>query len=112
MCGFPHFRAESARRSFGGVTEYLVELYLPNARTACDGIVTRARRGAEQLAREGIGVRFLRSILVPQDETCFCLYEAASPDAVGEAVRRAGLEFERIVEAVQVPEGMPVLAES
>ena len=103
MCGFPHFRAVSPERSFGVVAEYL-ELYLPNARMSCDGILARARRGAEQLTTEGISVRFLRSILVPQDETCFCLYEAASPAAVGEAGKRAGLEFERIVEAVQVPE--------
>ena len=48
-------------------------------------------------------MRYLRSIFVPEDETCFFLYEAASADAVCQAVRGAALAFERVVEAVAQP---------
>lgn len=36
-------------------------------------------------------MRFLRSVFVPEDGTCFCLYEAPSAEDVHEAVRRAAL---------------------
>jgi hypothetical protein len=49
---------------------------------------------------EGIPVRFVRSIFVPEDEACFCLYEAASVDAIRETARRAGLSIEAVVETV------------
>ena len=85
------------------VAEYLVELYLPDAASDGAGVATRAQAAAEAMASEGIGVRFLRSILVPEDEICFCLYEAPSAHVVTEAATRAALQFERVVEAVDVP---------
>ena len=84
------------------MTYFLAELYLPT--TGPGGIAeaaARARAAAEVLARDGDPLRFLRIIFVPGDETCFVAYEAATPEAVAEAGRRAGLEFERIVAAVE-----------
>ena len=54
------------------------------------------------LARLGDGssVRYLRSILIPGDETCLHLVEADSVEQVAEAFEQAGLEADRIVEAV------------
>jgi Protein of unknown function (DUF4242) len=49
----------------------------------------QARRVCEQLVREGTQVRFVRSIYVPEDGTCFHLYQANSWQAVLEAARRA-----------------------
>ena len=60
----------------------------------------RARVAAEALMREGTPVRFLRSIYVPEDETCFVLYEAPSCDVVRRAAARADLSFERLARAV------------
>jgi hypothetical protein len=40
------------------------------------------------------------SISVPEDETCFFLYEASNVVDVIEATRRAGLPFGRIAEAL------------
>ncbi len=88
------------------MAEFLVECYLSRADTAAatDGS-EGARRAADELTREGEEVRFLRSIFVPEDETCFYLYEAASVEVVREAARRAGLAFERVAEAVAVAKG-------
>jgi hypothetical protein len=81
---------------------FLAELYLPSAGSG--GIVeaaARARAAAEELACSGELPRFLRIIFVPGDETCFVAYEAATAEVVAEAGRRAGLDFERIVAAVE-----------
>jgi hypothetical protein len=83
------------------VSEFLVEVYLSLAAAA--GSMPRPEdvsRAADQLTREGQQVRLLQSLFVPQDETCFLLFEAQSKDAVAEAARRCGLRFERLVEAV------------
>jgi hypothetical protein len=58
-----------------------------------------ARDAAEQLARDGTDVQLVRSIFVPQDETCLFIYEADSLDSVRMAAQRAELTFERIAEA-------------
>jgi hypothetical protein len=83
------------------VAEFLVELYVSRVdAVGVAGRAVRTRLAAEQLTREGTPVRYLRSIFVPEDETCFFLCEAASVEAVREAVQRADLRFERIAEAV------------
>lgn len=48
----------------------------------------------------GDGVCYVRSLLLPEDETCFHVFEAPSADALGEASRRASFPYTRIVEAV------------
>jgi hypothetical protein len=55
---------------------------------------------AERVSEEGAEVRLSHAILVPEDETCFYLYESSSAAAVREAVRRADLAFARITEAI------------
>jgi Protein of unknown function (DUF4242) len=86
--------------------EFLVELYVSRAAaTSTDLRAERARRAAEELDGEGTAIRYLSSILVPDDETCFYLYEAGCADAVQEAARRAGLHYDRISEAVAMPRG-------
>lgn len=62
--------------------------------------IARVRRSAEELTREGREVRYLRTIFVPDDETCFHVFEGVSVEAVEEASRRAEWSFDRIVEAV------------
>lgn len=72
--------------------EYLVELY-----TVTDPDSALLARLGDRTA-----VRYLRSILIPGDETCLHLVEADSPERVAEAFERAGLEADRIVEAVDL----------
>ena len=86
------------------MARYLVELYL--SRTGAGGLdeaAARARAAATELTCEGVPVRYLRSIFVPADETWFLLYEAASAKAVEEAVERADLPCERVLEALTQP---------
>jgi hypothetical protein len=84
--------------------EFLVELYVSRADGASTGPgAERARRAAEELSRQGTAIRYLRSIFVPDDETCFHLYRASSVEAVREVGSRAGLQFERISEAAAGP---------
>ncbi len=77
--------------------EFLVELYVAHddQRTAREH-VERAARATAGLTSDGQLLSCVRSIVVPQDETCFLLYEAASADVVAEALRRAGLRPEHI----------------
>jgi len=80
--------------------EFLLEVYA--ARTASSVVdegARRARGAADSLSADGTRVRFVRSIFVPEDETCFYVYEADSVGAVREVARRAGLPAERVVEA-------------
>jgi hypothetical protein len=60
----------------------------------------RARAAAAEISTIGGHVRCLRSIFVPEDETWFLLYEAASAATVSRAIARGGLRCGRIVEAV------------
>ena len=53
-------------------------------------------------AREGTPVGFLRSIFVPEGETCFSLYEAETAEIACEVARRAELRFDRVAEAAPI----------
>jgi hypothetical protein len=80
--------------------QYLVELYVARRSPVPLEAVRRARASASAMSRDGLQVRYLRSIFVPEDEICFLLFEAASPELVGEAGRRAALDDYRIVRAI------------
>jgi hypothetical protein len=83
-------------------TGYLVEAYAPSHQAAVRArTVANARRAAEAMSFQGTPVRYLSSIFIPADETCFHLFEGPSAEAIGEATRRAAIEFDRIVEVLQ-----------
>jgi hypothetical protein len=84
------------------VPSYLVESYVPRS----DGedvreAARRARGAAEHVAREGTPIRYVRTTFLPDDETCFHLFEAPSAETVQEVVQRAGLGGSRIVTAIE-----------
>ena len=83
------------------MAEFLVEFYLSRTdRAATQAGADRTCLAAEELTRRGTPVRYLSSIFVPEDETCFHLFEATSADAVREVAQRAELSFERVLEAI------------
>jgi len=82
------------------VPVFLVESYLPASSGAFEDAPALAGRVAELACQEGIDFRYLRTTLVPSDETCFHLFEAPSVAVVEVALARAGLDCDRIVEAL------------
>jgi hypothetical protein len=91
------------RSSFDGVV-YVVERYLPGLpRAELEQLLERLARAARELESEGTPVRYLGSTIVPDDEACFCQFEAPSEQAVAEANRHAGAPFDRIVSGVMIP---------
>ena len=78
---------------------YLVESYHARERDL-GGLVARAGRAAEALAREGKDVRYLRTSFLPGDEVCLHWFAAPSPALVHEAAHLAALRCDRIVETI------------
>src|SRR6187399_280169 len=91
------------------MAEFLAEFYLsPSDREAAQVGADRARLAAEELALRGTPVRYLSSIFLPEDETCFHLYEACSrrsrtersdPHDRGTVRRDQALQQERLPQA-------------
>jgi len=83
--------------------EFLAETYTPR-----EGPGAAAPRAADvalaarQASGHGAPVRLLGAIAVPEDETCFYLYQAPSAGAVRAAMTRAGLRPDRITPAVSI----------
>jgi hypothetical protein len=78
-----------------GNRAFLVEGYLPNATR--DVVLESCGR----LAR-AVGLNVLGTAVVADDETFLSIVEATSARAVESAYGKAGVPFERIVEAVWV----------
>lgn len=79
---------------------YLAEFYLPARNGPITALASRARAAAEQTSSAGPPVRFITAIHTPEDESCFAIYEAASPAAVAAAGALAGLTFDRVSQVV------------
>jgi hypothetical protein len=79
---------------------YLVERYL-SAPDAADlaAAVTRLTRACRATAGTATSVRYLHSTLVAGDDTCFCLFQAGSSDAVRAVNVAARFGFDRISDA-------------
>jgi hypothetical protein len=76
---------------------YLVESYAANRPERVADVCEHARQAAE-LAPD---VGYLRTTFLPDDEVVLHTFEASSAEALRRAVSSAGLEHERIVEAVE-----------
>ena len=81
--------------------EFLAETYTPGLAPGiaapCAADVARA---AEHASGPGAPARFLCGVAVPEEETCFWLYQAPSPAEVRAAMTAAGLNPEHIMQAV------------
>ena len=74
---------------------YLVESY------ATDSAVGDQRVRAAHAAAIGSGITYIRTTIVPGDQTVLHLFEASSSEALLEAVGVAALDCDRIVEVVE-----------
>ncbi len=86
---------------------YLVELAGTDGDLAdVQALAERARRAAVEVTQEGTRVRFLRVVFVPEDGSCFLLYEAETEQAIGKAVACAEIGVRRVARSL-VPGGLP-----
>ena len=84
------------------MASFLVETYVPEAQSRDPRVAGRRMRdAARRLSLDGIAIRYVRTTLLPGDETCFHVLAADSREAVVAACRLAGLERARIVDAVE-----------
>jgi hypothetical protein len=82
---------------------FLVERYLPGAtQDEAASAAERVAEATEQMAAEGIPIRYLGATFIPADETCFHEFEASSPDVVEWVNERANAPFGRILPAVRL----------
>ena len=82
---------------------YVVEVYMSSGRASVpEDLAARARRVSEELSRIGTPIAYVRSVFLPDDETCFLFFEAPSLEAIQDACSRLGLTGERIAKATSV----------
>lgn len=80
---------------------YLVETFLARRATGeRDTRERRARSAAEALTRAGTRIRFERSIHVPEDETCFFVFDAPSSQEAALVAEQAALDPIRVVAVI------------
>jgi hypothetical protein len=77
------------------VATFIVESY------GTDGVVADQRRRAERAAAVSAGIRYVRTTIVPGDQTLLHLFVATSQEALRQAVAAAALDCDRIVEVVE-----------
>lgn len=75
---------------------FLVEQHVASGAGAFDEACERARRAADADDR----VDYVRTTFLPGGETVLHLFDAPSAAALDEAGRLAGLQFHRIIEAI------------
>ena len=86
-----------------GPRTILVEHYWPGVTIDRFEAATKAvDEAVADLAARGVRIRLLRSWFVPEDEAAFCVFEAESRSVVEEALRRAAVPFERVLDAPEV----------
>jgi muconolactone delta-isomerase len=90
-------------RGEGTMPVYLVERALPGVTLAQ---LTAIRRAGEEMChrftRDGKAVHYRRSIFVPGESRCLCLFDAQDGDRVQEVNEAAQIPYGRIVLAVDL----------
>jgi hypothetical protein len=91
--------AEGLGSSVGCMNDFMVECYVAGL-TAAEVEETGVRfvAAARELASHRITVRYVGSTFVPEEESCFFRFEAASAADVRRTCEHAGIPFARIVE--------------
>jgi hypothetical protein len=84
-----------------GRQTYLIEHYRPGSDVEeLTRSVSRVREAVVEMEGMGKAVHYVRSTIVPADESILCVFEAASEELVREAYVRARIPFERISTAI------------
>jgi hypothetical protein len=86
-----------------GAGRFLAERYL--AVTSREALASQV--GRDRTAARAMSIRYIQTIYVPADETCFTLFEAASLELVTETSDRFGLGYRRVVAAITLDSPEP-----
>lgn len=82
------------------MSTFFVERYWPGVTDDLfQAAIARLEDALDVLRASGIAVRHLGSTLVPDEESVFCLFEAANQDAVIELNERAAFAYDRLLPA-------------
>jgi hypothetical protein len=81
---------------------YLVERFLASPEDL-GAVSAQTQLAVDVLASAGFDVRYCGLTFIPRDEVCFQWFEAPSAEVAAQASRHAGIRYDRISEAVQVP---------
>jgi Nickel responsive protein SCO4226-like len=82
---------------------YMVERDLPGiTMEQLAGAQKAAIAKGQELTAAGKEVRYIRSLFVPGECKCMCLFEASSPEVVKELNEAAQIPFTRITEALDL----------
>ena len=81
---------------------FLLERFVPA------GATRSLRAELDRIDAMGESARPILSILIPDEETCLTIVEAASVEAIRDAGRRADVEVDRIVEVSLVVGALPI----
>lgn len=98
----------------GPSSVFLVERYLPAAEAEnLASSVARAAQLCALSAESGAAseVQYLHSVYLPAEDTCFCLFRAATAEAVRALNDEASFALDRIAAAVQLYPVNPVTDE-
>jgi hypothetical protein len=82
---------------------YAAELYMPSV--TLEQLLDTARRAkaaSAEMTAEGTRLTYLSSTLLSGDETCYCLFQGDSAQAVRQANDRTGIPYERILVALHL----------
>jgi Protein of unknown function (DUF4242) len=75
----------------------MVERYLPTTElTVLSALVRRVADVCTSPRPAEPSVRYVHSLYIPAEDTCFCVFEAASAQAVREANEAGGFPIDRI----------------
>ena len=61
-----------------------------------------AIKTSEEFTAEGKSVRYIRSMFVPEEDHCMCLFESDSPELVKQVNDKAGIPYTRVVKAMDL----------
>lgn len=88
------------------MTSYLVERYLPGLPEADLRVaLARVASACEQLTAGEAVVRYRGSMLLPEEETCFCWFESDRRERAAEANELARIPYARITAGVIITPG-------
>lgn len=79
---------------------YMVDRHLPGiTKEQLAGAQKAAIETSRQFTAQGKNVRYIRSMFVPGEAHCMCLFEAPNPEVVKEVNDAAKLPYTRVIEA-------------